>query len=66
MNIIDEGSLKQWVFWVKGMYSSPNDKIIASSKLEAFAGDKIDAVKMMISLLDRVENSVGKGENAGN
>ena len=46
-------------------YSLPYDKILAWSKLEAFAEDKTDVVKMMISLLDRVENSVGKGENAG-
>ena len=43
---------------------SPDHKILAWSKLKAFADDKID-VKMMISLLDRVENNVGKGENAG-
>ena len=39
-------------------------KFLASSKLEAFADDKIYVVKMMISLLDRVGNTVGKGENA--
>ena len=43
----------------------PNDKILARSKLKAFADDKTDVVKMMISLLDRVENMVEKGENAG-
>ena len=40
-------------------------KILDQSKLKAFADDKIDVVEMMISLLDRVENTVGKGENAG-
>ena len=45
--------------------SLPNDKILAWSKLKAFAYDKIDVVKIMISLLDSVENTVGKGENAG-
>ena len=34
-------------------------------KLRAFAGDKLDVAKMKISLFDRVENTVGKGENAG-
>ena len=34
-------------------------------KLKAFADDKLDIVEMMISLLDRVKNTVGKGENAG-
>ena len=39
-----------------------SDKILAWSTLKAFADDKIDVVKMMISLLDRVENTVGKRE----
>ena len=43
----------------------PDDKIVDWSKLKAFADDKMDVVKMTISLFDRVENSVGKGENAG-
>ena len=33
------------------------------TKLKAFADDKLDVAKMMSSLLDRVENTVGKGEN---
>ena len=41
-------------------------KFLAWSKLKAFADDKIDAVKMMISLIDRLENTGGIGENAGN
>ena len=43
----------------------PNNKVLAMSKLKAFADNKIDVVKMMISLLDRIEKTVGKGENAG-
>ena len=43
----------------------PDDKVLARSKLKAFADDKIDVVKMMVSLLNRIENTVGKGENAG-
>ena len=37
------------------------------TKLKAFAEDKSNIVKMMISLYrnDRVESTVGKGENAG-
>ena len=35
------------------------------TKLKAFADDKLNIIKMAISLLDRVENSVGEGENAG-
>ena len=45
--------------------SLPNDKILAWSKLKAFVDDKIDVVKMMISLFDKLENTVGKGENDG-
>ena len=43
----------------------PNDKILGMTKLKAFADDKLNVAKMMISLLDRVENTVGIGENAG-
>ena len=35
------------------------------TKLKAFADDKLNVAKMTISLFDRVENTVGKGENAG-
>ena len=42
----------------------PNYRILASSKLEAFADDKIN-IRIMISLFDRAGNTVGKGVNAG-
>ena len=42
----------------------PNDKFLAVTKLKAFADDKL-TVARMISLFDRVENTVGKGEIAG-
>ena len=45
--------------------SLPNDKILDVTKLKAFAEDKLNVARMMISLLDRVENTVGKRENAG-
>ena len=45
--------------------SLPNDKILDWSKLKAFADDKIKVLKMMVFVFDRVENIVGKGENAG-
>ena len=35
------------------------------AKLEALADDKSDVAKMTITVFDRVENAVGKGENAG-
>ena len=44
----------------------PNDKILDWSKLKAFADNIIKILKMMIFVFDRVENLVGKGENAGN
>ena len=43
----------------------PNDKILDVTKLKAFADDKINVVQIMIPVLKRVENIVGKGENAG-
>ena len=41
--------------------SLPNGEILDRSKLKAFADDKLDVVKMMISLFDTFENTVGKG-----
>ena len=35
------------------------------TKLKAFAHNKLNFAKMMISLFHRVENTVGKGENVG-
>ena len=32
------------------------------TKLKAFADDKLEVAKWMISFIDRVENTVGKGE----
>ena len=43
----------------------PNNKILNVTKLKAFADDKLNVAKML-SLFHRVENTVGKGENAGN
>ena len=34
------------------------------ANLKAFTDDKIDVAKVKISLFDRVQNTVGKGENA--
>ena len=42
-----------------------NDKIWDVTKLKPFADDILNVARMMISLLDRVENTVEKGENAG-
>ena len=40
-------------------------KFTAMTKLKAFADDEINIAKLMIHVFDRVENIVGKGENAG-
>ena len=45
--------------------SFPNNNILDETKLKAFADDKLNVAKMTISHFDRVENTVGKGENAG-
>ena len=42
-----------------------NGKILDMTKLKAFADDKLNVAKMTISLYDTVENTMGKGENAG-
>ena len=41
-----------------------DDKILDQTKLKAFADDKCNVTKMIISVLNRVENIVGKGEIA--
>ena len=43
----------------------PNDQILDMTKLKAFADNKLNIDKMTIFLLDRVENTEGKQENAG-
>ena len=43
----------------------PNGKILDWSQFKAFADNKIIVAQMMISVYNRVENVVGKGENAG-
>ena len=40
-------------------------KSLDEIKLKAHADDKLNVAKMMISLLDGVQNTVGKEENAG-
>ena len=42
----------------------PHDKIMDQNKLEAFADNKLNGTKMLISVFDRVENIVGTGEIA--
>ena len=42
----------------------PHDKILDQTRLKAFADDKLNVTKMIISVFERVENIVGKGEIA--
>ena len=42
-----------------------NNKILDSTKLKAFADDKIDWAGMRMSVSDKIEIIVEKGENAG-
>ena len=44
---------------------SPDNKILALSESNAFADDNFSVAQMMQYFFDRVENIVGKGENAG-
>ena len=48
-----------------GHKSLPSNIILDWSKLKAFAHDKINVTEKMKFSLGRVENIVGKGENAG-
>ena len=48
-----------------GFNSLPNNKTSDVTELKAFADDIITVAQMMISVLNRVENIVGKEENAG-
>ena len=42
----------------------PHNKILDQTELKAFAEDKLNVTKMIISVFDRVENIVEKGETA--
>ena len=47
-----------------GIHTLPDDKIFALTKLKACADDKIIVIQKLKSVLGRVENIMGKGENA--
>ena len=47
------------------VHSLQNDKILDWSKMKAFADDKINVTEKLRFVLEKVENIVGKGENAG-
>ena len=50
----------------KELSSLPKDKFLERVKLSAFAVDNVNVAALMIPIFDRVENTVRKGENAGN
>ena len=45
--------------------SLSKDNILDVTKFKAFADDKLKVAEIRISFFDRVENTFGKGENAG-
>ena len=47
------------------LYALQKDNFLDWTKFKAFADDKFNASKIKISVFERVENIVGKGENAG-
>ena len=49
---------------VKLINSLQKDKILVQSKFKAFADNKINVTKKLKCVWGRVENIVGKGENA--
>ena len=53
------------LYWAIFFFNSlPNGKILDVTKLKAFVEDKINIAQITISVFDRVENIVGKGESA--
>ena len=48
-----------------GAYPLPDENKLPLSKLKAFADDNSNVAQMVQFFWDRVENIVGKGENAG-
>ena len=46
--------------------SLPNNNILDVTKLKAVVDNKLNGAEMMIFLCNRVENTVGKGENTDN
>ena len=51
--------------YFKWLNTLPNDKILDWSKLKTFADEKINVTQYLNFVFGRVENNVGKGENAG-
>ena len=58
------GASKGVIVW-EWVNSLPIDKILDCSKLESFADDILNVREKLKFVSERVENIVGKGENAG-
>ena len=63
--LIEQKTLYFSIEHVLALNSLPNDKLLDQTKLKAFGDNKLNVAKMTISLYNRVENTVVKGENAG-
>ena len=55
----------RWTAFKENINSLANNEILEVTKLKASADDKLNFAKMAIFLFYRVENTLGKGENAG-
>ena len=53
------------VLYRNGFNSIPNDRILDRSKFKGFADNKMNVTENLKFVKGRVENTVGKGENAG-
>ena len=56
---------KREIIFLLSFNPSPNNTILDRTKLKTLADDKLNNAKTRISVFERVENTVGKGENAG-
>ena len=53
------------MFGEKELNPLPNDRILNWPKFKAFGDNKMKLAMMIIFVFDRIENILGKGENAG-
>ena len=64
-NILKMIMLNKRPILLLSFYSLPNNKIVDWSNLKESADDKIYVTEKLKFVLGRVENIMGKGENAG-
>ena len=68
MNVQDKIQIDHFFFlqYSQRFFNSlPNDKFLDWSKLKAFSDNKINVIVKLKFVLQRIENLVGKRENAG-